>query len=32
MRDPWCKRLAILAGAWLLFASALQVVIALTLR
>jgi hypothetical protein len=32
MRDKWCKRLALIAGAWLVLAIALQVVISLSLR
>jgi hypothetical protein len=32
MSDPWCKRLAIIAGVWLVLAVALQVVVSLALR
>jgi hypothetical protein len=32
MRDVWCKRLAIIAAAWLVLALTLQVVISLALR
>ena len=32
MRETWCRRLAIIAGAWLVLAIALQVVISLALR
>jgi hypothetical protein len=32
MRETWCKRLAIIAGVWLVLAITLQVVISLTLH
>lgn len=32
MREPWCKRLAIIAAAWVVLAIALQFVISLALR
>jgi hypothetical protein len=32
MREPWCKRLAILAAVWLVLTITLQVVVSLALR
>lgn len=32
MTEVWCKRLAIIAGVWLVLAITLEVVISLTLR
>jgi hypothetical protein len=32
MRDVWCKRLAILAAAWLVLAIVLQLVVSLAFR
>jgi hypothetical protein len=31
-KDPWCRRLAILALVWLVLAIALQVIVSVTFR